>query len=143
MACFRAKFTLNWNKQITVTQMKEEGLRKIILLARPEAKRGTGRPKMKWVDSVDQESERTGERNGRRRARNRDKWKKASEEVRNPARAVEPITIIVMTMIMMIISYMRYVTSNEASEEDPEYCVGRNLEETDFSVLLEHNPSGE
>jgi len=44
---------------------------------------------------------------------------------------------------MKIISYMRYITSNEAWEEDPEYCVGRNLEETDFSALLEHNPSAE
>jgi len=56
--------------------MNEEGIRKIIFLARPEGKRGTGRPKMSWVDSVDQEGERTGERNRRRRARNMDKWKK-------------------------------------------------------------------
>ena len=68
---------------------------------------------------------------------------KASEEVRDPTRAVGPMTIIVTTMIMMIISYMRCVTSNEAWEEDHEYCVGRNLEETDFSALLEDNPSGE
>jgi hypothetical protein len=53
-----------------------EGIRKTILLARPEGKRGTGRPKMRWVDSVDQEGERTGERNTRRQARNTDKWKK-------------------------------------------------------------------
>jgi hypothetical protein len=61
---------------MTVTQMNEEGIRKIILLARPGGKRGTGRPKMRWVDSVDQEGERTGERNRRKRARNKDKWKK-------------------------------------------------------------------
>jgi len=46
--------------------MNEEGIRKIILLVRPEGKRGTGRPKMRWMDSVDQEGERTGERNRRR-----------------------------------------------------------------------------
>jgi len=56
--------------------MDVEGIRKIILLAGPEGKRGTGRPKMRWVESVDQEGERTGERNRRRKARNRDKWKK-------------------------------------------------------------------
>jgi hypothetical protein len=42
---------------------------------------------------------------------------KESEEVRDPARAVGPITIIVTTMIMMIISYMRCVTSNEARKK--------------------------
>jgi hypothetical protein len=52
--------------------MSEEGIRNIILLARPEGKSGTGRPKTRWVDSVDQEGEKTGERN-RRRARNGDK----------------------------------------------------------------------
>ena len=56
----RAKFTLNYYKQIRVTQMNEEGIRNIILLARPEGKRGTGRPKMRWVDSVEQGGERTG-----------------------------------------------------------------------------------
>jgi len=56
--------------------MDVEGIRKIILLAGPEGKRGTGRPKMRWVESVDQEGERIGERNRRRKARNRDKWKK-------------------------------------------------------------------
>jgi len=40
--------------------MNEEGIRNIILLARPEGKRGTGRPKMRWVDSVEQGGERTG-----------------------------------------------------------------------------------
>jgi hypothetical protein len=65
------------NKQDTVTQMNEGGIRKIIFLARPEGKRGTGRPKMRWVDSVDQKGEKTGERNRKRRARNRDKWEKS------------------------------------------------------------------
>ena len=65
-ACSRATFTLNQNKQITATQMNEEGIRNIILLARPEGKRGTGRPKMRWVDSIDQEGEKTGERNRKR-----------------------------------------------------------------------------
>jgi hypothetical protein len=60
MACSRAKFTLNYNKQVTITQMNEEGIRKIILLARPEGKRGTGRPKTRWVDSAEQEGEKTG-----------------------------------------------------------------------------------
>jgi len=49
---------------------------------------------------------------------------KASEEVRDPAGAVEPMMMmmmmIVMTMIMMIVSYRHSVTSNEAWEEDPE-----------------------
>jgi hypothetical protein len=56
--------------------MNEEGIRKITLLASPEGKRGTGRPKRRWVDSVDQDGERTGERKRRRRARDKDKWKK-------------------------------------------------------------------
>jgi hypothetical protein len=30
--------------------MNEKGIRKLILLARPEGKRGTGRPKMRWMD---------------------------------------------------------------------------------------------
>jgi len=38
--------------------MNEGGIRKIIFLARPEKKRGTGRPKMRWVDSVDQKGEK-------------------------------------------------------------------------------------
>jgi hypothetical protein len=53
--------------------MNEEGIRKITLLVRPEGKRGNGRPKRRWVDSVDQDGERTGERKRRRRARNKDK----------------------------------------------------------------------
>jgi putative effector of murein hydrolase len=42
---------------------------------------------------------------------------KASEEVRDPARAVEPmmiiITVMIVILIMMTVSYRRYVTSNE------------------------------
>jgi len=45
---------------------------------------------------------------------------KASEKVRDPARAVEQMMTVVMTMIMMIVSYRRYVTSSEAWEEDLE-----------------------
>jgi hypothetical protein len=50
--------------------------------------------------------------------------------------------MMIVILIMMTVSYRRYVTSNEAWEENPEWCVGRNLEETDFSAILEHNPSG-
>lgn len=59
-----------------MTQMNNECTAKRILLARPEGKRGIGRPKMKWVDDVNQGSARIGERNCRRHARNEDEWKK-------------------------------------------------------------------
>jgi putative effector of murein hydrolase len=49
---------------------------------------------------------------------------KASEEFGDPARAVEPmmimINVMIVILIMMTVSYRRYVTSNEAREEDPE-----------------------
>jgi hypothetical protein len=35
----------------------------------------TGRPKMRWVDGVDQDSETTGERYWRSQANDKDKWK--------------------------------------------------------------------
>ena len=56
--------------------MNNECTAKRILLARSEGKRGIGRPKMKWVDGVNQDSARRGERNCRRNARNDGEWKK-------------------------------------------------------------------
>ena len=58
--------------------MNEEGIPEIILLARSKGKRGIGRPKMRWLDSIDQDSERTEER----KAINRDKWYKLLRKVR-------------------------------------------------------------
>jgi len=43
-------------------------------LARPERKRGIGRPMMSWVGGVDQNSEKTVERKWRREVRNMDVW---------------------------------------------------------------------
>lgn len=45
-----------------MTQIKNECTAKRILPARPEGKSGIGRPKMKWVDGVNQDSARIGER---------------------------------------------------------------------------------
>ena len=47
---------------------------KIIHMARPEWKRGIGRPVMRWVGGVDQDSERIVVRKWRRQVKNMDVW---------------------------------------------------------------------
>jgi len=37
---------------------------------------------MRWLDDVDQDSDRVGERNWRRQARNKDEWKKLLNKAR-------------------------------------------------------------
>lgn len=59
-----------------MAQVNSECTAKRIPLARPEGKRGIGRPKMKWLDGVNQDSAKIGQRNCRRHARNEDEWKK-------------------------------------------------------------------
>jgi hypothetical protein len=43
---------------------------------RPEGKRGTGKPKLRWGDSVDRDIGILGERNWRNLALNREEWRK-------------------------------------------------------------------
>jgi hypothetical protein len=53
-----------------------------VFIARPERKRGIGRPKRRWRDSVDQDAEALGERNWRRLSMNREEWKKLLKKAR-------------------------------------------------------------
>jgi hypothetical protein len=43
--------------------MSDDRITKMVFIARPEGKRGLGRQKMRWRDSVDQDAEDLGERN--------------------------------------------------------------------------------
>jgi hypothetical protein len=53
-----------------------------VFIARPEGKRGIGRPKMRWRDSVDQDAEDLGERNWRRLSMNKEECKKLLKKAR-------------------------------------------------------------
>jgi hypothetical protein len=46
--------------------MSDDRITKRVFTARPEGKRGIGRLKMRWRDSVDQDAEALGDRNWRR-----------------------------------------------------------------------------
>jgi hypothetical protein len=62
--------------------MSDDRITKRVFLARPEGKRGIGRPKMRWRDSVDQDAEDLGERNWRRLSMNKKEWKKLLKKAR-------------------------------------------------------------
>jgi hypothetical protein len=49
---------------------------------RPEGKRGTGRPKLRWGDSVDHDIRILRERNWRNLALNREEWRKLLKKSR-------------------------------------------------------------
>jgi hypothetical protein len=49
---------------------------------RPEGKRGTRRPKLRWGDSVDNDIRILGERNWRNLALNREEWRKLLKKAR-------------------------------------------------------------
>jgi hypothetical protein len=49
---------------------------------RPEGKRGTGRPKLRWEDSVDHDIRILGERNWRNVAFSREEWRKLLKKAR-------------------------------------------------------------
>ena len=47
---------------------------KKITLLRPEGSRGAGRPKVRWLDGVEEDLKTLGIRGWRRRALDRDRW---------------------------------------------------------------------
>jgi hypothetical protein len=49
---------------------------------RPEGKRGTGRPKLRWRDSVDHDVRILGEGNWRNLALSREEWKRLLKKAR-------------------------------------------------------------
>jgi hypothetical protein len=49
---------------------------------RPEGKRGTGRPKLRWGDSVYQDIRLLGEGNWKDLALNREEWRKLMKKAR-------------------------------------------------------------
>jgi hypothetical protein len=76
----------------------------MVFIAGPEGKRGIGRPRMRWRDSVVQDAEALGERNWRRLSMNKEEWKKLLKK-KGSHRAVEPV----MMMMMMYYLYLRVV----------------------------------
>jgi hypothetical protein len=65
-----------------VTRMSDDRITERVFIARPEGKRGIGRPKMRWRDSVDQDAEAVGERNWRRLSMNKEERKKLLKKAR-------------------------------------------------------------
>jgi hypothetical protein len=53
-----------------------------VFIARPEGKRGMGRPKMRWRGSVDRDAEVLGKRNWRRLSTNKEERKKLLKKAR-------------------------------------------------------------
>jgi hypothetical protein len=64
-----------------VMRMSDDRITKRVFIARPEEKRGMGRPKMRWKDSVDHDAEALGERNWRS-SMNKEEWKKLLKNAR-------------------------------------------------------------
>jgi hypothetical protein len=62
--------------------MSDDRITKRVFIARPEGKRRTGRPKMRWKDSVDQDAEALGERNWMRLSINKEECKKLLKKTR-------------------------------------------------------------
>jgi hypothetical protein len=65
-----------------VMRMSDERITRRVFIARPEGKRGIGRPKMRWRDSVDQDAEALGERNWGRLSMTKEEWKKLLRKTR-------------------------------------------------------------
>jgi hypothetical protein len=65
-----------------VMRMSDDQITKRVFIARPEGKRGIGRPKMRWSDSVDQDAEALGERNWGRMSMNKEELKKLLRKAR-------------------------------------------------------------
>jgi sorting nexin-29 len=65
-----------------VTRMSDDQITERVFIARPEGKRGIGRPKMRWRDSVGQDAEALGERNWGRLSMNKEEWKKLLRKAR-------------------------------------------------------------
>jgi hypothetical protein len=55
--------------------MDSNRITKRMFNTRPEGKRGTGRPKLRWGVSVDRDFRTLGERNWRNLALNREAWR--------------------------------------------------------------------
>jgi hypothetical protein len=66
---------------------------------RPEGKKRNGRPKLWLGDSVDQDIKLLGERNWKNFALNRGEWRKLFEEGQGPRRAVEPVIMMMMSLL--------------------------------------------
>ena len=64
-------------------RIPEENLVKKLTLLRPEGSWRAGRPKLRWLDEVEEDPRTLGIRGWRRRALDRDRWK----EVLTAARA--------------------------------------------------------
>ena len=64
---------LRWNGHIM--RMPEENPVKELTLLRPEGSRRAGRPKLRWLDGVEEDFWILGIRGWRRRALDRDSWK--------------------------------------------------------------------
>ncbi|PSN40674.1 hypothetical protein C0J52_19427 [Blattella germanica] len=57
-----------------------------LTLLKPEGSRRVGRPKLRWMNGIEEDLRKLGSRTRRRRALDRDDWRK----VLAAARAVEP-----------------------------------------------------
>ena len=64
-------------------RMPEENLVNKLTLLRPEGSRRAGRPKLRWLDGVEEDVRNLGIRGWRRRSLDRNRWK----EVLTAARA--------------------------------------------------------
>ena len=56
-------------------RMPEENPVKKLTLLRPEGSRRAGRPKLRWLDGVEEDLRSFGIRGWRKRAQDRDRWK--------------------------------------------------------------------
>jgi hypothetical protein len=62
--------------------MDNNWITKRMFNTRPEGKRGTGRPKLRWGDNVGQDIRLSGERNWKNLALNREEWRKLLKKAR-------------------------------------------------------------
>jgi hypothetical protein len=62
--------------------MSEDRVTKKRYMSKPEGKRSVGRPKMRWLDDVEEDLRKMGISGWRGKARRRDEWKSVLREVK-------------------------------------------------------------
>jgi hypothetical protein len=85
--------------------MNNDRTPKKIFNTKPDGARSNGRPKLRWVDGVEQNMRILGVKNWEKVALNRDEWAQLLKKARAPPGAVEPMMIMMMMMIYYNIVY--------------------------------------
>ena len=65
-----------------IIRMEEDNPTKKLTLLKPEGSRRIGRPKLRWMDGVEEDLRKIGVRAWRRRALDRDDWKTVLAAIR-------------------------------------------------------------